>query len=157
MTEGNNQMVSSPEESDIEEVSTPVAQISNPAATVLSPPDSQQRSMPTAASGASIANSNGKRPLQTGADDMEELQNMGNANGKAKVEPSFKTHESSGYTYNKAEDEPGYAWLNKKAQDESNRAWDGLQHKDHMVKGRYGDLFDAAAKEKAVLASLQQQ
>lgn len=40
----------------------------------LSPPDSQQRSrMATAASGSNIANSNGKRPLQTtgnGPDDM---------------------------------------------------------------------------------------
>lgn len=65
-------MVSSPEESDLEQTTTPVTQTANPAETVLSPPDSQrrERSLPT----TSLANSNGKRPLQNisnGADDME--------------------------------------------------------------------------------------
>lgn len=48
----------------------------NPSSSFLSPPNSQHRTqvMPTAATGSSIANSNGKRPIQTisnGVDDME--------------------------------------------------------------------------------------
>jgi hypothetical protein len=70
------EMLSSPEDSDDMEATTPVNQIANPTAALTSPPDSQHRgrSMPTSASGASIANSNGKRPLQTisnGHDDMD--------------------------------------------------------------------------------------
>ncbi|KAF2214566.1 hypothetical protein CERZMDRAFT_90153 [Cercospora zeae-maydis SCOH1-5] len=156
--EDDSQMVSSPEESDLEQTTTPVTQTSSPAETVLSPPDSQrrERSLPT----ASLANSNGKRPLQNisnGSDDMEELHAMSNVNGKARPDAPYKTHESSGYTYSKAEEEPGYAWLNKKAQDEFSRAWDGLQHKESMVKNQYGDPFEVAAKEKAIMASLKQQ
>lgn len=64
---------------------------------------------------------------------------MGNANGKARSDAPYKTHESSGYTYNRAEDEPGYGWLNKKAQDEFARAWEGLQHKDSMIKSTVPD------------------
>ena len=65
-----------------------------------------------------------------------EIQTMSN-NGKAKADLSYKTHASTGYTYSKTEDEPGYAWLNKKAQDEYQRAWEGLQHKDCMVKSMF--------------------
>lgn len=151
-------MISSPEDSSDTEITTPVNQTANAAAPVPSPPDSQRQPMPTVPSGASIANSNGKRPLQTisnGADDTEgvtELRlacaalgvyedmrlmgtaEMANANGKSKAEAFFKTHASSGYTYSRPEDEPGYAWLNKKTQDEITRALEGLQHKDCMLQ-----------------------
>lgn len=86
--------------------------------------------MPTAASGSYIANSNGKRPhgaLTNGAEE-DEVENMPNA-GKP-----VKTHNGSGYRWTRAEDEPGYSWSNKKAFDEMNKAWDGLVHKDAMVK-----------------------
>lgn len=73
--EGDSQMVSSPEASD-NDANTPKDRII--ATNVHSPPDSQQREsragMPTSASGSSIANSNGKRPIQTisnGNDDVE--------------------------------------------------------------------------------------
>jgi hypothetical protein len=46
-----------------------------------------------------------------------------------------QTHASSGYRWTRAEDEPGYAWTNKKAFDEMGRAWEGLAHRDVVVKG----------------------
>ncbi|KAF7187315.1 hypothetical protein HII31_11403 [Pseudocercospora fuligena] len=160
-TTQEDQMLSSTENSD-EETTTPINQTAN-TAQVLSPPDSQHRetrsntNMPTSASGSSIANSNGKRPLQTisnGADDMEELQAM--ANGKARADQMVKTHPS-GYQFSRVEDEPGYVWLNKKAQDEYQRAWDQLSHKDVMVKNRFGDTFEMVEKERAIAASLKQK
>lgn len=58
------------------------------------------------------------------------------ANAKTRVDDTqVRTHPSSGYQYAKEEDAPGYTWLNNKARDEALRAWDGLQHKDAMVKG----------------------
>ena len=55
--------------------------------------------------------------------------------GVARQEFPTKTHERSGYQWSRAEDEPGYAWTNKKAVDEYHRAADALVHKDSMVKG----------------------
>jgi hypothetical protein len=99
--------------------------------------------MPTSATGAAIANANGKRPLNTisnGADETDEvlaMQASGSAAGKVAVRAEFptKTHERSGYQWNREEDTPGYAWMNKKALDEYHRAVDGMVHKDHMVRG----------------------
>lgn len=97
------------------------------------------------------------------------------ANGKARQDFPVKTHQASGYTWNKIEDEPGYGWMNKKALDEHNRAVDQLVHRDHQVKSewiatltvrggadstiadRYGDPFEMADKEQVMLNSLKQQ
>ena len=140
--DGDSQMVSSPEDSDIEHTQTPHNQIP-PQASILSPPDSQHQSaMPTSASGSVMANANGKRPINTisnGADDAEELAAM-HANGKPKQEFPPRKHERSGYMWSRAEDEPGYAWMNKKAQDEGQRAWDSLAHKEYMVKGEWESM-----------------
>ncbi|CAK4031568.1 Hypothetical predicted protein [Lecanosticta acicola] len=151
MSDGDR-MITSPSESEVE---TP---LENPSSSILSPPDSQhrERTMPTSASGSSIANSNGKRPIQTisnGNDDVEELAAM--ANGKARQEMPTKTHAASGYTWIRAEDEPGYSWRNKNALDEATRAWDSMQHRDRMVKNKYGDPFEAYEKEQAIAASLK--
>jgi hypothetical protein len=91
--------------------------------------------MPTSASGAHLANSNGKRPhgsLSNGADEDEAVETMPNA-GRSNA--PAQTHASSGYRWTRAEDEPGYAWTNKKAFDEMGRAWEGLAHRDVVVKG----------------------
>lgn len=56
-------------------------------------------------------------------------------NGKARADGPVKT-TSSGYQYSRPEDEPGYSWMNKKAEDEAMRAWDSMAHKDSMVKGK---------------------
>lgn len=58
------------------------------------------------------------------------------ASGKARQDQPPKTHTPSGYTWTRAEDEPGYSWLNKKALDEASRAWDNMSHKDHMIKSK---------------------
>lgn len=55
------------------------------------------------------------------------------ASGKKKNEFAAKTHQPSGYTWSRTEDEPGYAWTNKKAVDESARAWEGLSFREGMV------------------------
>lgn len=118
---------------------------------LLSPAESHNPStMPTAASGAQIANSNGKRPhgaLTNGAEE-DEVESMPNA-----PRPSLpaKTHDASGYSWTKAEDEPGYAWTNKKAIDEMNRAWDGMVHKDAMVKGELLVRFARRATRDSIL------
>ncbi|KJY01554.1 hypothetical protein TI39_contig287g00026 [Zymoseptoria brevis] len=120
----------------------------------ISPPDSQPRN----ASGSSIANSNGKRPIQTimnGMDDQEELAAM--VNSKARQEFPTRTHKETGYSWSRAEDEPGHTWTNKKAHDEYNRAWDNMVHKDNAIRNKYGDPFKLVENERATAASLQQQ
>lgn len=64
--------VSSPESSG-ESVATPKEQLIASSG-ALSPPDSQQRTMPTSASGSSLANSNGKRPIQTISNGNDEVE-----------------------------------------------------------------------------------
>jgi hypothetical protein len=104
--------------------------------TTLSPAESQTTpNMPTAASGANLANSNGKRPhgaLLNGAEEDESVESMPNT---ARSNLPVQTHASSGYRWSRPEDEPGYAWTNKKAVDEMGRAMDGLVHKDFAVRG----------------------
>jgi len=130
--------------------------------------------MPTAASGANMANSNGKRPhgaLLNGGEEDEAVETMPNA-GRSNA--PVQTHKDSGYQWSRAEDEPGYAWRNKKAIDEMGRALDGLVHKDLAVRGkstirainrrdadfsdlsgRYGDPLEVAEREPALLASMK--
>ena len=65
-------MLSSPEASDHD---TPASQqLPDPA--TLSPPPSQPRGMPISASGSSVANSNGKRPLNTISNGAEDAEGM---------------------------------------------------------------------------------
>ena len=97
--------------------------------------------MPLSTSGAHLANSNGKRPhgsLSNGADEdeaVETMPNAGSAGSAGRSNAPTQTHASSGYCWTRAEDEPGYAWMNKKALDEMGRAYDSLAHKDVVVKG----------------------
>lgn len=104
--------------------------------TTLSPAESQTTpNMPTAASGAHLANSNGKRPhgaLLNGGEEDEAVESMPNT---ARSNAPVHTHASSGYRWSRPEDEPGYAWRNKKATDEMARALDGLVHKDLDIRG----------------------
>jgi hypothetical protein len=130
--------------------------------------------MPTAASGAHLANSNGKRPhgaLLNGGEEDEVVETMPNT-GRSNL--PVQTHAGSGYRWSRPEDEPGYAWNNKKAVDEMSRALDGLVHKDLAVRGelilgalngreadirdlpgRYGDPLEIAEREPAILASFK--
>ncbi|KAK5114840.1 hypothetical protein LTR62_001997 [Meristemomyces frigidus] len=176
--DGDSRMASSPELTDDEEVETPLDQITDP--TILSPPDSQHRdssnsnisSMPTS---TPTANANGKRPAHTissgGAEDPLDLDapiptssepaaaNTGKAReaGRAAGSQEFppRTHRASGYSWTRAEGEPGYTWLNKKAVDERQRAVEGLVHKECRVGNRYGDPFELAEREQAMRNSLK--
>lgn len=136
----DQEMLSSPSDSE-SELATPTAQMLSSA--TLSPPDSQHRehtrTMPTAPSGASFANSNGKRPIQTISNGNDEFEtDLPNTTSKSRQDHPTKTHQGSGYSWSRAEDEPGYGWLNKKALDEHQRALEGLVHAHCMVKGTAG-------------------
>ncbi|KAI9700186.1 MAG: hypothetical protein M1820_006854 [Bogoriella megaspora] len=52
-----------------------------------------------------------------------------------------RVHEPSGYKWTRLEDEPGYAWKNRKAQEEHNKALESIVGKEAMVGMRYGDLL----------------
>ena len=145
--DGDSHMDSPPSLSDAEDVETPAAQIISSA--ILSPPDSQHRSVAPEMPGTSApaANSNGKRPLNTisnGADEAIDL--TGEAKGKSRAHQDFppRTHGPSGYTWSRHEDEPGYAWVNKKALDEQHRAWEGVVHRDLMIKSESSCLPNQA-------------
>ncbi|EMD00949.1 hypothetical protein BAUCODRAFT_62368 [Baudoinia panamericana UAMH 10762] len=167
MADTDSRMADSPEASDVEEVETPAGQMMS-SSSVLSPPDSQHSqqgnssssfvNMPTSASGVAGANANGKRPITTisnGADD--DILDGGMAVKPKGPDFPPRTHQPSGYTWSRVEDEPGYAWLNKKAMDERNRAVDALVHREQVVMNRYGDPFEAAEREQALLNSLKQR
>ena len=81
------------------------------------------------------------------------------ANGVPKPRQEFaaRTHAASGYSWSREEDAPGYGWLNKKALDEGARAWEGMVHRELMVRGRYGDIFEMVSNEGAVIESLTQR
>ena len=84
------------------------------------------------------ANANGKRPLSTLDSNGDSLSTVpgqkagGSAAGLGELF-QVKTHQESGYSWTKAEDEPGWSWKNKRAQDEAKRAWEGLVMKDKRI------------------------
>lgn len=114
------------------------------ASALLSPPETQRD---RAARGAS-SNANGKRPrkdISNGFDTEDEIpsarqarstqtSSTAPANSSAPLGET-REHAASGYKWNKQEDEPGYAWTNKKAVDEHNRALDALIHRDVVIAG----------------------
>ena len=128
--DNDSQMLSSPSTTSSSPTTPP--QIPPSSASNLSPPDSQHRT-------SKMSNANGKRPLNTistEADEVEWLATNAAAAGAAKTkELPLKTHAGSGYTWRRPEDEPGFGWGNKKAVDEGQRAWEGVVHKDCMVRG----------------------
>lgn len=106
-------------------------------------------------------NSQGPAPLRGGGANVSDFatnntpSNTLNENGKRvlTITPSsgiskFATtgtgehvHKTTGYTWDKAEDEPGYAWMNKRAQEEAHRAWDSIVDKGAMIKSAYFRLL----------------
>ncbi|KAK8192787.1 hypothetical protein IWZ00DRAFT_265354 [Phyllosticta capitalensis] len=68
----------------------------------------------------------------------------GNSSNKPLV-PSV--HAASGYRWEREADAPGWAWKNKKAQEDWFKAEETFVDRDRMVKARYGDPLarDAAA------------
>lgn len=114
--------------------STPHAQIRSIAISDLSPPNSQgvplPVDMPTVAPSASGANMNGKRPISS-IDQSQESQ--GGVSLSAAIPTDASIRATNTYQYTQPEDAPGYAWKNKKAQDDFSRAWDSLVDKNRRI------------------------
>jgi hypothetical protein len=115
--------------------STPNAQIRSIAISDLSPPNSQgvplPIDMPTVAPSASGANMNGKRPISSIDHSQESLG--GGVSLSAAIPTDASIRATTTYHYTQPEDAPGYAWKNKKAQDDFNRAWDSLVDKNRRI------------------------
>lgn len=130
-----------PDEAEGPSTPTNVAAFSIPPASELSPPNSQGPSnmgaredlFATFAGSPSTLNANGKRVHPTTAAGMP---------ASAAVGTGQYVHKASGYTWDKPEDEPGYAWLNKRMQEEYARAMEQIVDKGAMIKTKYGDPLD---------------
>jgi len=119
--------------------STPNAQIRSIAISDLSPPNSQgvplPVDMPAVAPSASGANMNGKRPISSIDHSQESLG--GGVSLSATIPTDASIRATTTYQYTQPEDAPGYAWKNKKAQDDYNRAWDSLVDKNRRIGSMY--------------------
>ncbi|KAK5134406.1 hypothetical protein LTR08_006453 [Meristemomyces frigidus] len=142
-------------------------------------------SAPSVPSPPGSANANGKRPIQTisngtavepgdGGEDSTApapapasaamppptgAADGGGVAGKQQSKQDFlpRIHQASGYTWSHEEDQPSYGWNSPKAVGEATKAWEGMVHKEFAVNNRYGDPFELADKERAVLNSLSQR
>ena len=69
-----------------------------------------------------------------------------NANGKRNWDNNAVekagVEKDSGYTWDKEEDAPGYAWANTKAREEASRAWASVVEKDRKIGNKYGDVLN---------------
>jgi len=106
----------------------------NALASELSPPSSQGVPLLSPINGA---NANGKRPLST-LDVNGDAPPSVRSDWAPATEPAVvHTHEVSGYKWTRQEDEPGWAWKNKKALDEYHRAYDTMIMKDFKIGGEF--------------------
>ncbi|KAF2234636.1 hypothetical protein EV356DRAFT_515020 [Viridothelium virens] len=53
----------------------------------------------------------------------------------------IKVHEPTGYQWIRQEEEPGYAWKNRKAQEEAMKMLDQVVDKERMIGAKFGDLL----------------
>ncbi|KAK8167093.1 hypothetical protein IWX90DRAFT_415426 [Phyllosticta citrichinensis] len=67
------------------------------------------------------------------------------ANGAKVVAPSV--HAASGYRWEREADAPGWAWKNKKSQEDWYKAEESFVERDRMVKARYGDPLEGTRVE----------
>ena len=98
-------------------------------ASELSVATSMERSMER-----STLNENGKRVASRSTD-------MGNGISKG---GQAQQHNPTGYTWDREEDAPGYAWKNKKAQEDYARSWDNVVGKDQMILGMTRHVLSSA-------------
>ncbi|KAF4309162.1 hypothetical protein GTA08_BOTSDO03318 [Botryosphaeria dothidea] len=140
----------------------------------LSPPSSQGANTSatrTAASDA-VINENGKRVLPTGLNfggggggggGSSSSSNRIVPSGDASVEGMLDggsgkralsgVHAASGYRWEREAEAPGWSWKNKKAQEEWIKAEEGLVERERMVKDRYGDPLEGAARRLSSAAA----
>ena len=107
-----------------------------PPVTELSPPNSQSRGAQ-----ATAGNARAQAALEI-VGGAGVLNGVGSAtNLRSGGAGPVKVDESTGYQWIRPEDEPGYAWKNRKAQEEAVKALDQIVDKEKMVGARYGDLL----------------
>lgn len=118
-----------------------------PPVTELSPPNSQSRRVATGAGNAraqaalDILGGIGG-VLNGAAESTSNLPGTGVFQSTASSAAGpVKVHEATGYQWIRPEDEPGYAWKNRKAQEEAMKALDQIAEKEKMVGARYGDIL----------------
>ncbi|KAF2276263.1 uncharacterized protein EI97DRAFT_419217 [Westerdykella ornata] len=111
----------------------------------LSPPDSQEPSQRShgqafpfgAPESPAVKNENGKRIY---------APSSGSA---APRYDKVQTDPETGYQWMRAEDQPGWEWMNSRAREEAARAWEQIVDKDLMIRGRYGDPLDPSIEASA--------
>ena len=125
-----------------------------PPVSELSPPHSQPRTTGT----TSLSNTNNNRAaaaLDIVSNSTVAATATNGSTTKASmvtgVTGQLKVHEPTGYQWVRPEDEPGYTWRNRKAQEEAMKALDQIVDKDKMIGARYGDLLleQQTARQKA--------
>lgn len=144
----DDQILSTPSHQHCATPTTPINPGAQPTSE-LSPPDSREQSTsnirtispppnPNMAGNEEL-NANGKRSFEvaTGSPTSAGATSTSGSKGN---KPKNKHH--AGYTWDKEEDAPGYAWSNEKAQNEAARALSQIFDLDLQIKGRYGDVLD---------------
>ncbi|KAK3063396.1 hypothetical protein LTS18_000717 [Coniosporium uncinatum] len=103
--------------------------------TTPNPPSSSLFSNLTSNPSASASASYSSNNLTTNAANNDSTTTQNNAPAQT------KTHKSSNYTWTRAEDEPGYSWRNKRAQEDMQRCWEQVVGKEVAIGARYGDML----------------
>ncbi|KAF1956148.1 hypothetical protein CC80DRAFT_472817 [Byssothecium circinans] len=88
-------------------------------------------------------------PLSQGASQNKITDPVINANGKRILTASgagealptnvVQTDPATGYQWTKQEDRPGFEWMNARAREEADRAWESIVDKASQIKTKYGD------------------
>lgn len=105
----------------------------------------------TANSGAALSldGGKGKTPLDLrgGASTPAAARELGDAAGNGANVVAASVHAASGYRWDREADAPGWAWKNKKSQEEWYKAEQSFVERDRMVKARYGDPLEGTRLE----------
>jgi len=106
----------------------------------LSPPNSQ--SQPQSRDPSTLTagvNANGKRPLSQ-------------AQAQAPAAASDASHHDpeTGYRWSRAEDQPGFDWMNNRAREDEAKALDMILDLGRQIKTKYGDPLDATVTAKTM-------
>ncbi|CAI6250187.1 unnamed protein product [Periconia digitata] len=110
-------------------------------ASELSPPNSQggpSASTAAVSSSSDILNSNGKRNLPPSASGEAAATVMSSS-----VPRTWQTDPTTGYRWFKAEDQPGYEWMNNRAREDALRALNEIVDRESQIKRKYGDPLKA--------------
>ncbi|KAL9092280.1 MAG: hypothetical protein Q9165_004454 [Trypethelium subeluteriae] len=119
-----------------------------PTASELSPPNSQSRNLGTGATTSLgittaqvVLDMAGASGSTNGVGTSGSTTNPRTGGSTAVAAGQVKVHEPTGYQWVRPEDEPGYAWKNRKAQEEALKALDQVVDKERMIGAKFGDLL----------------